>query len=89
MTSNKEVHRMIEKRRNAIVNKMNAFIKEENPKHGNEGEYVLWMSAYCQIIAYLIDNVFNHDEQKLKDMITLLSAYYLESKKKKEEENGK
>jgi len=89
MLSDKQVHREIEKRRSAIVNKMNAFIAEEKPKHGSEGEYVLWMSAYCQIIAYLIDKVYNHDEQKLKDMITLLTAYYLESKQKRDEENGK
>lgn len=85
MTSNAQVHRMIEKRRSSIVNKMNAFIAEEKPNHGSQGEYVLWMTAYCQIICYLIDNVFDGSDEKLAEIITILKAYHREAKEAKNE----
>lgn len=88
MTLNdKQISRQIEKRRSSIVSKMNAFIAQENPRHGSPAEYVLWITAYCQIISYLIDKIYDHDDKKLEDVISILRLYHQESKEMKIEKN--
>ncbi len=87
MLNPKQIYREIEKRRSAIVNKMNAIVKKEDPEHDNKTEYGLWTAAYCQIICYFMDKVFDHDEEHLEFVIKTIRAYFDESKKEKESRN--
>lgn len=81
----KFVFEEVGKRRSAIVKGMNEFGEARTVKLERPAEYVLWLTSLCQLIAYVIDKEFDHDEDMLDFSLDTIKDYFQLSKKNKEE----
>ena len=80
----KEFLEQVQKRRSAMIASINEFTDNNSIGKPPKVEYQFWITGFCQMIAYLIDTEFDHDETILSQSIDTINAYYKDSKDFKE-----